>query len=100
MENEDPVVHLWVATGGQYPSGGACVRQTDVWCHPGGSPVDTLCAPAGLVRQAGAGDSGCGRTGVQSGRGRHTQDLKTTKGKTKLGLRTEQRKTDNGTVTM
>lgn len=62
--------------------------------------MDILCAPAGLVRQAGSGDSGCGRTGVQSGKGRHSQDLKTTKGKTKLGLRTGQRKTDNCMMTM
>lgn len=62
----------------------ACVRQTDAWCHPGGSPVGTLCAPAGLVRRAGSGDSGCGggggRTGVQSGEGGHSRDLKTTRG--------------------
>lgn len=81
---------IYVAAGGQYPSGGACARQTDVWCHPGGSPVEALCAPAGLVRQAGSGDSGCGGAGVQSGKGGHSQDLKTTKGKTKPGLRTEQ----------
>lgn len=62
--------------------------------------MGTLCAPAGLVRQAGSGDSGCGRTGVQSGKGRHSQDLKTTKGKTKLGLRAEERKTDNCMMTM
>lgn len=62
--------------------------------------MDTLCAPAGLVRQAGSGDSGCGRTGVQIGKGRHSQDLKTTKGKTKLGLKTEQRKTDDRMKTM
>lgn len=62
----------------------ACVRQTDAWCHPGGSPAGTLCA-ARLVRQAGSGGSGSGggsgRTGVQSGEGGHTQDLKTTTGK-------------------
>lgn len=89
-----------LAAGRQYPNGGACARQTDVWCHPGGSPVDSLCAPAGLVRQAGSGDSGCGRTGVQSGKGRHSQDLKITKGKTKMGLRVERRKADNSTMTM
>lgn len=53
--------------------------------------MEVLCAPAGLVRQAGSGDSGCGGAGVQSGKGRHSQDLKTTKGKTKPGLRTKQK---------
>lgn len=69
---------------GKYPSGVACARQTDVWCHSGGSLVDTLGAPAGLVRQAGSGDSGCGsgRTGMQSGKGGHSQDLKTNGNKT------------------
>ncbi len=69
----------------QYPSGEACVRQTDAWSHPGGSPADSLCAPAGLVRRAGSGGSGSGwcggRTGVQSGEGGHSQDLKRTRGK-------------------
>lgn len=41
--------------------------------------MGTLCAPAGLVRRAGSGDSGSGcgggGTGVQSGEGGHTQDL-------------------------
>lgn len=77
----------------------ACVRQTDAWCRPGGSPAGTLCAPAGPVRRAGSGGSGSGfggggRTGVQSGEGGHTRDLKTTK----LGLRKGaqgQRKSDN-----
>lgn len=40
--------------------------------------MGTLCAPAGLERRAGSGDSGSGcggGTGVQSGEGGHTQDL-------------------------
>lgn len=51
----------------------ACVRQTDAWCRPGGNPVGTLCAPAGLVKQgdsggSGSGFGGCGgRTGMRSG---------------------------------
>lgn len=79
---------MFYMEGGQYPSGVACVRQTDAWCRPGGSPAGTLCVPAGLVRRAGSGDSGCcgggggggGRTGVQSGEGGHSRDLKTTRG--------------------
>lgn len=74
---------------GEYPGGEACVRQTDAWCRPGGSPAGTLCAPAGLARQVGSGDSGIGgggggggRTGVQSGEGGHTQDLGNNIGKT------------------
>lgn len=77
---------------GKYPGGEACVRQTDAWCRPGGSPAGTLCAPAGLARQAGSGDSGFGgfggggggggRTGVQSGEGGHTQDLRNNIGET------------------
>lgn len=61
-----------------YPSGVACVRQTD-WCRPGGNPGGTQCEPGGLVRRGGAGGSGSGsgRSGVQSGEGEHTQDLKT-----------------------
>lgn len=46
--------------------------------------MGTLCAPAGLVRRADSGGSGsgcgCGRTGVQSGEGGHTQDLKKRQG--------------------
>lgn len=49
----------------------ACVRQTDAWCRPGGNPVGTLCAPAGLVKRGdsgGSGFGGCGgRTGMRSG---------------------------------
>lgn len=53
----------------------ACVRQTDAWCRPGGNPV----ALEGLVRRGGSEGSGSGRgrTGVQSGKGENTQDLKT-----------------------
>lgn len=54
----------------------ACVRQTDAWCRPGGSPAGTLCAPAGLVRRGGSEGSGSGRSGGQSGWGRHIQNLK------------------------
>lgn len=72
--------------GGKYPSGEACARQTDAWCRPGGSPVGTLGAPAGLVRQVGSGDSGgdggSGRTGAQSGEGGHTRDLRNDIGET------------------
>lgn len=58
------------------------VRQTDAWCHPGG----TLGEPAGLVKKGGSGDSDSGNFGegreVQSGEGRHNQNLKkTTRGK-------------------
>lgn len=90
MINEEAKFYIMSGWEGKYPSGVACVRQTDAWCRPGGSPVGTLCAPAGLVRQAGSGDSGCGggRTGVQSGEGGHTRDLKNDTGKQiKLGLR-------------
>lgn len=48
----------------------ACVRQTDAWCRPGGNPVGTLCAPAGLVKRGDSGGSGSGfggRTGMRSG---------------------------------
>lgn len=52
--------------------------------------MGTLCAPAGLVRRAGSGGSGSGcgggKTGVQSGEGGHTQDLKTTRGRGKIGF--------------
>lgn len=83
--------YMMSSSGGQYPSDVACVRQTDAWCRPGGSPVGTLCAPAGLVRRVGSGGSGGGgRTGVQSGEGGHSRDLKKNdKGKhIQLGLRT------------
>lgn len=58
----------------------ACVRQTDAWCCPGGSPESTLCALTGLVRRGGSVGSGMGKTGVLSGNGGHTQILKTTRG--------------------
>lgn len=74
--------YMMSSSGGQYPSDVACVRQTDAWCRPGGSPVGTLCAPAGLVRRVGSGGSGGGRTGVQSGEGGHSRDLKKRQGET------------------
>lgn len=87
-----------------YPSDVACVRQTDAWCRPGGSPVGTLCAPAGLVRRVGSGGSGGGggggRTGVQSGEGGHSRDLKkTTRGNTyKDGSTVRTGQSDNFTM--
>lgn len=102
---------MWGEEGEQYPSGEACVRQTDAWCRPAGSPAGTQCAPAGPARQAGSGDSGCGGfgggggggTGVRSGEGGHTQDLRNNSGNTyniQLGFEAREHKDEGGATSV